>query len=60
MTKRKSRSGTVWTDADYEAAGYGRLTLRLREETLAALEALAARWECTRTAAVERLVQEAH
>lgn len=35
---RASRSG--WTDADYEAAGFGRLSLRLPEETLRRLEAV--------------------
>lgn len=39
VTKRRkaapaSRSGTPWTERDYTAAGYGRITLRLPEETL--------------------------
>lgn len=33
-----SRSGTPWTDADRRAHGYGRITLRLPEETLRRLQ----------------------
>lgn len=30
-------SGTKWTDADYAARGYGRLSLRLPESTIHAM-----------------------
>jgi hypothetical protein len=37
MTAKKSRSGTKWTDTDWERAGYSRLTLRPRTEIKADL-----------------------
>jgi hypothetical protein len=39
--KLKSRSGTTWTDADYAAAGYGRIGLRLPNDELELLDVLA-------------------
>lgn len=37
----KVRSGTVWGDEDYEAAGYVKFTCRLPEDTAKDLERLA-------------------
>ena len=49
--------GTIWTDADYAARGWGRVSLRLRQADLERLAALAAEWGCSRAEAVARLVR---
>jgi hypothetical protein len=59
MTKPKTRSGTVWGDAQYAAKGYGRLTLRLPEHTLAQLADLAHERGVTRAQLVALLVEQA-
>ncbi len=41
MATKKSRSGTQWSDDDYAAAGYSRLSLRLPAEVKARLQRLA-------------------
>lgn len=53
---RKSRSGTQWTDADYAAHGYGRITLRLPVEALVDLGKLAAKAGLSRAALVAWLI----
>jgi predicted DNA-binding ribbon-helix-helix protein len=62
MTERmkgKGRSGTVWGDAQYAAKGYGRLTLRLPEHTLAQLADLAHERGVTRAQLIADLVDRA-
>lgn len=41
MTRKKSTSGTQWSEAEYRAAGYSRLTLRLSSEVKDDLRELA-------------------
>lgn len=50
--------GTKWTEADYAARGYGRISLRLARERLEQLDALAVEWGCSRAEAIGRLIDE--
>lgn len=59
MATKRKRSGTVWGDAEYEAKGYERLTLRPSAGFGALLERLASLWGTSRVKAVERAVDEA-
>lgn len=52
----KSRSGTKWGEAEYSAAGYGRLHLRVAQSTLDALSRLAKRTGESRAAVLDRLI----
>lgn len=53
------RSGTVWTDADYAAHGYGMLRVRIPQSELDALRRLAADWGVHVTAAVRHMIAHA-
>jgi hypothetical protein len=48
MRARANRSGTQWSEADYAAAGKGRLSLRLSLEALGKLEDLSDGAGCSR------------
>ena len=52
----KSRSGTQWTEADYAARGYGRITLRLSRTVLELLAARAKESGKSRAEVVAELV----
>jgi len=51
----QSRSGTQWTDADYAAAGYGRLSLRLDQRTLTRISKLAEKLGVSRAEVIRRM-----
>jgi len=53
------RSGTVWTDADYAAHGYGMLRVRIPQSELDTLRRIAADWGVHVTAAVRHLIAHA-
>lgn len=57
--KRTGHTGAVWGDAEYDAAGYGRITLRLPKPDLKAIETLAKRRGLSRAKAVAAAVEEA-
>lgn len=54
----KSRSGPTLTAAQRRAGGRPVVSLSLTADALAALDALAATWGCSRSEAVARLVRE--
>lgn len=58
--KRTGHTGAVWGDAEYDAAGYGRITLRLPKPDLKAVETLAKRRGLSRAKAVAQAVEEAN
>lgn len=49
--------GTVWTEADYTARGYGRMSVRLATETLAQLERLARIYGKSRTEILDEIIR---
>lgn len=57
MTKRKGRSGTTWTEADYRARGYGSVKLRLPLDVLALLDQYASEADVSRAEIVDALVR---
>jgi len=48
----------IWTDADYAARGFGRLTLRMGQEILRKLSLLSASSNRGRTALIGTLIEE--
>lgn len=63
--RKKSRSGTTWSEKHYRAAGYGTVKLRLPLEVLGHLNELAERLSTagkprTRQDAVRMLIAHAH
>lgn len=54
--KRKATSGTVWGDEHYQAAGYGRITLRIPQEELDKLAHVSTRWGIGRQDAVRHMI----
>lgn len=57
--KPKSRSGTQWTDADYDAAGWERPTIRLLKDDVRKLDAMAKSDGESRSSMLARLIQKA-
>lgn len=57
--KARRTSGTVWTDADYAAHGYGMLRVRIPQDELDVLRRIAAAWGVHVTAAVRHLIAHA-
>ena len=55
---RKGRSGTKWTEADYDARGYVRISLRLTPHDAQRLDSLRVDGE-TQAGAIRRLIREA-
>lgn len=55
MTKKTDKPANphAWTDADYEAKGLGKVTLRLPTSVLARLEAVAKRLRLSRATVVQ-------
>lgn len=51
------RSGTTWTEADYRAAGYGTIKLRLPLDVLALLDQYADEADVSRAEIVDALVR---
>jgi hypothetical protein len=54
-----TRSGAKWTDADYEAAGWSRPTIRILTSDLKKLDALAAKESDSRSGMISKLIQRA-
>jgi hypothetical protein len=50
-------SGTKWSDEDYEAAGYGRITLRLPQADLDLLGQLAKATKRSRAAVISQALR---
>lgn len=57
-THPPTTQGTPWTDADYAAHGYARLSLRLPADVLTALDAI--RGDDSRTQTLVTLIRRAH
>jgi hypothetical protein len=58
--KKKSRSGTQWTEEMYLDAGYSRMNLRVTNETRRKLAALSANLGQSETKVVEELIAEGY
>jgi hypothetical protein len=56
---RKNASGTQWGDEEYQAAGYGRLGLRMLTGDLKKLESLAKQAGLTRSALLAQWIEQA-
>lgn len=58
QVKRRRTSGTTWTEADYRAAGYGTIKLRLPLATLEMLTTKSDETERTRADLVDEMIRK--